>query len=151
MITLTRLTGAPFALNPDLIERVDCTPDTVITLVDGTKYLVCESLQDVVDLALEYRARVVAGASSYEHQDTSASRRTRLTAVPGVAATAADRAADPAEEDPLPEDDLDDVDDDLDDDDVDDLADRASGAWRARQSPRPGRDRSVISLEPRTI
>ncbi len=40
MIPLTRLTGAQFALNPDLVERVDCTPDTVITLLDGTKYLV---------------------------------------------------------------------------------------------------------------
>ena len=37
MVTLTRLTGMPFALNPDLIERVDETPDTVITLVDGTR------------------------------------------------------------------------------------------------------------------
>jgi flagellar protein FlbD len=82
MITLTRLTGAQFALNPDLVERVDCTPDTVITLVDGTKYLVSESLQEVTDLVLEYRARIVAGASAIERQDASATRRARLSAVP---------------------------------------------------------------------
>jgi flagellar protein FlbD len=82
MISLTRLTGARFALNPDLVERVDCTPDTVITLVDGTKYLVSESLQDVVDLVLEYRAQVVAGAGAIEQRDTSLPRRTRLSAVP---------------------------------------------------------------------
>ncbi len=82
MIPLTRLTGAQFALNPDLVERVDCTPDTVITLVDGTKYLVSESLEEVLDLVLDYRARVVAGASAFEHRDASASRRTRLAAVP---------------------------------------------------------------------
>ena len=82
MITLTRLTGAQFALNPDLVERVDCTPDTVITLVDGTKYLVSESLQDVVTLVLEFRARIVAGASAFEREDTSSSHRTRLSAVP---------------------------------------------------------------------
>jgi len=82
MIPLTRLTGARFALNPDLVERVDCTPDTVVTLVDGTKYLVAESLEDIVDLVLDYRSRVVAGASSYEHRDSSLTRRTRLTAVP---------------------------------------------------------------------
>ena len=82
MITLTRLTGAQFALNPDLVERVDCTPDTVITLVDGTKYLVSENLQEVTDLVLEYRSRVVAGASAIERQDASATRRARLSAVP---------------------------------------------------------------------
>ncbi len=84
MITLTRLTGAQFALNPDLVERVDCTPDTVITLVDGTKYLVSESLQEVIDLVLEFRARIVAGASAYEQQAPPAPRRTRLSAVRDV-------------------------------------------------------------------
>ena len=75
MITLTRLTGAQFALNPDLVERVDCTPDTVITLVDGTKYLVCESLAEVTNLVLEYRARIVAGASAFERNDAATARR----------------------------------------------------------------------------
>ena len=51
MVPLTRITGAQFALNPDLIERVDRTPDTIITLVDGAKYLVQESLEDVVAAA----------------------------------------------------------------------------------------------------
>ena len=40
MITVTRLNGPAFALNPDLIERIETTPDTVITLVDGAKYVV---------------------------------------------------------------------------------------------------------------
>lgn len=96
MIPLTRLTGADFALNPDLVERVDCTPDTVITLVDGTKYLVSESLQEVLDLVLDYRARIVAGASEYEHRDTAMSRRSRLTAVPTPSPDAVDGPADGA-------------------------------------------------------
>lgn len=62
MIVLTRLNGQEFALNPDLIERADCTPDTVITLVDGTKYLVSESLSDVARLIRGYRAAVIAEA-----------------------------------------------------------------------------------------
>ncbi|GAA3397699.1 flagellar FlbD family protein [Cryptosporangium minutisporangium] len=62
MIIVTRLNGQEFALNPDLIERADCTPDTVITLVDGTKYLVSESLSDVTRLIREYRALVIAEA-----------------------------------------------------------------------------------------
>lgn len=62
MILLTRLGGPVFALNPDLFERCDCTPDTVITLVDGKKYLVAESLPEVLSLIRQYRATVIADA-----------------------------------------------------------------------------------------
>jgi len=62
VILLTRLNGPVFALNPDLVERADCTPDTVITLVDGTKYVVAESLPDLVALIREYRAGIIADA-----------------------------------------------------------------------------------------
>jgi flagellar protein FlbD len=82
MISLTRLTGAPFALNPDLVERVDCTPDTVITLVDGTKYLVSESLDDVVDTVLDLRARIIATPRAVERNEATTARRSRLASVP---------------------------------------------------------------------
>ena len=62
MVPLTRITGAQFALNPDLIERVDRTPDTIITLVDGKKYVVAESLPEVIALIRQFRASVVADA-----------------------------------------------------------------------------------------
>jgi flagellar protein FlbD len=62
VILLTRLGGPVFALNPDLVERCDCTPDTVITLVDGKKYLVAESLPEVISLIRQYRATVIADA-----------------------------------------------------------------------------------------
>ena len=60
MIALTRLNGTRFAVNSDLIERVDASPDTVITLVDGTKYLVVESIDDVISAVRCFRASVVA-------------------------------------------------------------------------------------------
>jgi flagellar protein FlbD len=60
MITLTRLSGSVFLLNADLIERVDSTPDTVITLVDGKKYVVTESMGQVLDAVLAYRGEIVA-------------------------------------------------------------------------------------------
>jgi flagellar protein FlbD len=66
MILLTRLGGPVFALNQDLIERADCTPDTVITLVDGTKYVVCESLPELVELVREFRATVIGQAQDLE-------------------------------------------------------------------------------------
>lgn len=60
MIVVTRLNGPRFAVNPDLLQRVESTPDTILTLLDGTKYIVSESLEEVTDLVVQYRARVVA-------------------------------------------------------------------------------------------
>ena len=62
VIIVRRLTDQPFAVNPDLIERVECTPDTILVLVDGTRYIVRESLAEIVDLVREFRTSVVAGA-----------------------------------------------------------------------------------------
>ena len=60
MIMLTRINGSRFALNCDLIERVESTHDTVLTLVDGTRYLVTESVDEVVESVRAYRASIVA-------------------------------------------------------------------------------------------
>jgi flagellar protein FlbD len=60
MITVTRLNGAAFALNPDLIERIEETPDTVITLVDGAKYVVREHLDEIVARVRDSKASVIA-------------------------------------------------------------------------------------------
>ncbi|KAA1417698.1 flagellar FlbD family protein [Nocardioides humilatus] len=66
MITLTRLSGTVFLLNVDLIERMDATPDTVITLVDGKKYVVCESLDTIRREVVLYRAEILATVASYD-------------------------------------------------------------------------------------
>ena len=47
MIPLTRPDGTPFLVNPDRIELVEETPDTVITLADGKKVLVRETATEV--------------------------------------------------------------------------------------------------------
>ena len=64
VIRVTRLNGERFALNPDLIERVEAHPDTVAFLVDGTKYVVKESVDEVLQEIREYRASILA--TSYE-------------------------------------------------------------------------------------
>ncbi|BBH64973.1 hypothetical protein ACTI_16580 [Actinoplanes sp. OR16] len=66
MILVTRINGSVFALNPDLVERVDCTPDTVVTLVDGTKYIISESVPEFIDSVRHYRASLIAQASRME-------------------------------------------------------------------------------------
>ncbi|MDA8400191.1 MAG: flagellar FlbD family protein [Actinomycetota bacterium] len=58
MIVLTRLNGERIALNPDRVERAESTPDTVITLVDGTKYVVEESIEEISDLLVSFKAAV---------------------------------------------------------------------------------------------
>ena len=60
MINVTRLNGPAFALNPDLIERIEATPDTVIHLVGGTNYVVVETVEEIVARVRESRAAVIA-------------------------------------------------------------------------------------------
>ena len=55
MIELTKLNENKIILNADLIETVEETPDTVITLVSGKKIIVKESRQEVKNLVISYR------------------------------------------------------------------------------------------------
>ena len=55
MIRLTRLNHVPLVLNSDLIEHIDVTPDTVITLTTGQILRVLESAEDVVARIVEFR------------------------------------------------------------------------------------------------
>jgi len=55
MIRLTRINHAPFVLNSDLIEHVEITPDTVITLTTGQKLVVIETADEVIERVKEFR------------------------------------------------------------------------------------------------
>lgn len=67
MIIVTRLNGRQFSVNPDLLQRIDSAPDTILTLVDGTKYIVEEPMEQVIDLITTYRATLVARAQDVQH------------------------------------------------------------------------------------
>ena len=67
MITVTRLNGPAFALNPDLIERIESTPETVITLVDGAKYVVREHVDELIARVRESKAAIIALSHLLEH------------------------------------------------------------------------------------
>ena len=79
MIMLTRLSGSVFALNSELIERIDSTPDTVITLVDGKKYVVAEGLEQVVDAVRYYRGQTIALGSHLTYEMEAAPDYRQLT------------------------------------------------------------------------
>ena len=57
MIELTKLNDIKFSVNPELIEFVETTPDTVITLTTGRKLIVKESRQDIKNLVLSYKRK----------------------------------------------------------------------------------------------
>ncbi len=57
MIYVTRLNGKVFSLNPDLIETMEETPDTVITLAGGNKYVVSERVEELIERIAEFRRR----------------------------------------------------------------------------------------------
>lgn len=61
MITLTRLDGSHLTVNAELIEFVEPTPDTVVSLTSGKKVVVRESVADVISRVVEYRQRIYAG------------------------------------------------------------------------------------------
>ena len=48
-----------FAVNPDLIERIHANPDTTLVMVDGAKYIVSETMDEVIELIANYRAYVI--------------------------------------------------------------------------------------------
>jgi flagellar protein FlbD len=82
VIILTRLgNGMEIAVNPDLIERAEHTPDTVLTLVDGHKLVVQEPLDEVVSLIRAWRASVAAEALLLTRQVTETGQH--ATVFPG--------------------------------------------------------------------
>ena len=59
MIAVTCRNGEHFSVDPDAIERVETDPDTVIHLVDGTKYVVAETFDDLLRTIQAHRAVTV--------------------------------------------------------------------------------------------
>ncbi|MGW9627828.1 flagellar FlbD family protein [Microbacterium sp. NPDC055521] len=63
MIVVTRLNRSRFAVNPDLIERVQESPDTTIVMVDGARFVVRETMEELIGQIAAFRAGVLAQAS----------------------------------------------------------------------------------------
>jgi len=55
MIHVTRINGKKLVLNADLIESMESTPDTVITLMGGNKYVVAEKPEEIIKKVTEYK------------------------------------------------------------------------------------------------
>ena len=55
MIELTKLKGEKFALNDEQIETMEETPDTVVTMLNGHRYIVREGMREVISLIEAFR------------------------------------------------------------------------------------------------
>ena len=62
MIRVTRLNHTPVVLNSDLIQEIETTPDTVITLTNGQKLMVLESTDEIIDRVVCFRQQIVGAA-----------------------------------------------------------------------------------------
>ena len=58
MVILTKLNGQQFTLNEDLIETVEQTPDTVIAMTTGNKYVVKETPDEIITRVIQFRRKI---------------------------------------------------------------------------------------------
>lgn len=66
MIRLTRLDGSEMYLNPNLIEIIEETPDTHITLSNGNRYLLLEPARVIIDRIVAFQSRILRRSVSSE-------------------------------------------------------------------------------------
>lgn len=76
---LTQLNGNLMLLNSDLIKTAEASPDTMLTLINGEKLIVRESLREVLERVLHYRSRLVAMMAHRLSSDEEIQRAASLT------------------------------------------------------------------------
>jgi len=58
MISVTKLNDQEFIINSDLIECIESTPDTTITMTTGRKVIAKESIDDIMDKVIAYKRKI---------------------------------------------------------------------------------------------
>ncbi len=69
MIVLSKLNGAEFVLNCELIETIYANPDTTIHLTDGRIYIVQETMQQVIEKSIEYKREIYRDLLNFNNND----------------------------------------------------------------------------------
>ena len=94
MIAVTCRNGEHFSIDPDAIERIETDPDTVVILADGSKYVVAQSIDELLTTVRDHRAtayvsraRLVDGLAGAPASVRAARHRSHkqipITVVPG--------------------------------------------------------------------
>ncbi len=68
MIQLTRINHTPLVVNSDLIELIENTPDTILSLTNGQKLVVLEPVDEVIRLVIDFRRAILAGPTVKERE-----------------------------------------------------------------------------------
>ena len=71
MIELTKLTNEKYYINPNLIDIIEITPDTMITMTNGKKYYALESVQEIIKKIEAFYQRVLPLIRKAEIDNTS--------------------------------------------------------------------------------
>lgn len=74
MIKVTLINDTAIALNSDLIEVMEATPDTIISLTTGKKMIVRESVDEVIDRIVEFRKRIGIAVGEISKMDAASNR-----------------------------------------------------------------------------
>lgn len=69
MIQFTRFNDTVFYVNPDLVETIEETPDTVVTLTTGRKFVVRESAEQVIDMIIAYKQKIFSQGITVKRSD----------------------------------------------------------------------------------
>ncbi|HOA80308.1 MAG TPA: flagellar FlbD family protein [Defluviitaleaceae bacterium] len=64
MIKVTRLNDSYIVINSDLIEFIEETPDTVITMTTGRKIVVKETIEEIINYVIEYKQKILGDISN---------------------------------------------------------------------------------------
>lgn len=59
MINVTAMNNKEFILNANHIEKIEEVPETLITLTNGKKYIVLESVEEIVEKVIMYKNKIV--------------------------------------------------------------------------------------------
>lgn len=59
MIDLTAMNNKDFILNADHIEKIEEVPETLITLTNGKKYIVLQSVEEVIERVIRYKNKII--------------------------------------------------------------------------------------------
>jgi len=61
MIKVTGMNKVEFILNAEIIEKLEIVPETLITLINGKKYIVLESTDTIIERILKYKKKIFVG------------------------------------------------------------------------------------------
>ena len=61
MIKVTGMNNKEFIINSDNIEKIEAVPETLITLMNGNKYIVLETNDEIVDMVIRYKKKIFNG------------------------------------------------------------------------------------------